>query len=148
VLSHLVDFTISLLLLVAVMAYYGVIPGSNIVFLPFFMLMMIGVPIAVGLWLSSLAIRFRDVRFAMGFVIKMLIYSAPILYSASQIPDEYRIWYSLNPIVGVVEGFRACLLGTEIPWMFVFPGFLMLIFFLATGAMYFRRMERVIVDVI
>ena len=148
VLSHLVDFGISLILLIAVMAYYGVVPGANIIFLPFFLLMMVCVPIAIGLWLSSLAIRFRDVKFAMPFVIKMLIYSAPILYSASQIPDEYRFWYSLNPIVGVVEGFRACLLGTDIPWLFVLPGFAMLMVILATGAMYFRRMERVVVDVI
>jgi len=147
-LSRLVDFAISIVLLIAVMVYYGVVPTANIIFLPIFLVMMVSVPVAIGLWLSSLAIRFRDVKFAMPFAIKMLIYSAPILYSASQIPDEYRFWYSINPIVGVVEGFRACLLGTDIPWMYVLPGFATALILLASGAMYFRRMERVIVDVI
>lgn len=148
VLSRFVDFAISLLLLVAVMLYYGVVPKANLLFLPLFVVMMICVPAAIGFWLSSLAIRFRDVKFAMPFAIKMLIYTAPILYTASEIPDGYRFWYSLNPIVGVVEGFRACLLGTDIPWLFVLPGFAVSLILLATGAMYFRRMERVIVDVI
>ena len=148
VLSKLVDFGISLLLVVAVLVYYGVAPTLNLLILPLCVLMMMAVPISAGLWLSSLAIRFRDVRFAMSYMISMLMYSAPIVYSASAIPEEYRLIYSINPIVGVIEGYRAALLGTEIPWEYIVPGLFTNALLLVSGAIYFRRMERVIVDVI
>ncbi len=148
VLAKLVDFSISLILLVGVMLYYGVMPTWNFVFLPFFLVLMTMVPAAVGFWFASLAIRFRDVKFAMPFMIKMLIYSAPVLYSASELPEQYRFWYSLNPIVGVIEGFRGCLLGTPLQWEYILPGAVTALLMLITGAMYFRRMERIVVDVI
>ncbi len=148
VLAKLVDFSISLILLLAVMIYYGVAPTWNLLLLPIFVILMMCIPAGIGLWLSALAIRFRDVKFAMSFVIRMLIYTAPILYTASSIPDQYRLIYSLNPIVAVIEGFRACLLGTPIEWQFIVPGAVTSILLLASGAMYFRRMERVFVDVI
>lgn len=147
-LSKLVDFSISLLLLVGVMIYYKVTPTWNMLLLPGFVLYMVLIPAGIGLWLSSLAVRFRDVKFAMAFIIRMLIYTAPVLYSASSIAPEYRLLYSLNPIVGVMEGFRACLLGGAIPWEFIVPGMATAVLMVLTGAMYFRRMERVIVDVI
>ena len=148
VLAKLVDFSISIILVVAVMIYYQISPTWNLVYLPLLVLLMMIVPSGVGLWLSALAIRYRDVKFAMPFIIRMLIYSAPILYSASAIPDQYRFLYSLNPIVAVVEGFRACLLGLPMPWEFILPGSLVAVLVLVFGAVYFRRMERVFVDVI
>jgi lipopolysaccharide transport system permease protein len=148
VFARLVDFSISLLLVFAVMAYYQVTPSWNLLYLPIFIAMMIAIPAGIGMWLSSLAIRFRDVKFAMPFIIRMLIYSAPVLYTATLIPEEYRVWYSLNPIVGVIEGFRACFLGTDIPWQYVWPGVLTTILLVVSGAFYFRRMEKIIVDVI
>ena len=110
--------------------------------------MMILIPAAVGLWLSSMAIRFRDVKFAMSFAIRMLMYTAPIVYSASSIPESYRMLYSLNPLVGVIEGFRACLLGLPMPWSYIWPGAMTTVVLLFGGVFYFKRMERVIVDVI
>lgn len=148
VLSKLVDFGISLLILLCVMVYYRVLPSWNLLFSPLFLVMMISVPAGIGMWLSALAIRFRDVKFAMPFVVRMLIYSAPIVYSASSIPEKYRIIYSLNPIVGVIEGFRSCLLGTPIHWIYILPGIFTAIFLLLSGALYFTRMERIFVDVI
>lgn len=148
ILSKLVDFTISLLLLIGVLIFYKISPTWNLLYLPFFILLMICVPAGAGLWLSALAIRFRDVKFAMPFIIRMLIYSAPILYTASSIPDGYRFIYSLNPIVAVIEGFRSCLLGTEIPWAFIIPGAITALLILVSGALYFKKMERVFVDVI
>jgi len=148
VLSKLVDFVISLVLLIGVLLYFQVTPTWNMMFLPVFMLYMILIPAGIGMWLSSLAVRFRDVKFAMSFIIRMLIYTAPVLYSASSIPSEYRLLYSLNPIVGVMEGFRACLLGGPMPWEFIIPGMVTGLLMVLSGAMYFRRMERVIVDVI
>ncbi|HEB87792.1 MAG TPA: ABC transporter permease [Gammaproteobacteria bacterium] len=148
VLAKLVDFSISLLLLVAVMVYYQVAPTWNLLYMPLLVLLMMAVPAGIGLWLSALAIRYRDVKFAMPFVIRMFIYSAPILYPASAIPDAYRFLYSLNPIVAVVEGYRACLLGMPMPWEYIVPGTIVALVLLLFGAVYFRRMERVFVDVI
>jgi lipopolysaccharide transport system permease protein len=148
VLARLLDFAISILIIVSVMLFYRIQPSWNLLFFPLFMTMMMTVPAGTGMWLSALAIRFRDVKFAMPFVVRMLVYSAPIVYSASTIPEKYRILYSLNPIVGVIEGFRACLLGTPMPWLFIVPGIITSILLLVTGAFYFRKMERVFVDVI
>ena len=148
ILAKLVDFSISLLLLVGVLFYYQISPTWNLVYLPMLVLLMMSVPAGIGLWLSALAIRFRDVKFAMPFVIKMLIYSAPILYTASTIPEQYRFLYSLNPIVAVIEGYRACLLGLPMPWEFILPGVVTAGLLLFSGALYFKKMERVFVDVI
>ncbi len=148
ILSRTVDFGISIVILFCVMVYFGVSPTWNLVLFPFFVLYMMAIPCGIGLWLSSLAIRFRDVKQAMPFFIQMLMYTAPIVYSASSIPEHYRILYSLNPIVGVIEGFRACVLGLPMPWMYIWPGMLMAALLLISGAFYFKRMERVVVDVI
>lgn len=148
VLAKLVDFSIALTLILGVMLYFGVLPGWQLVLLPLFFVLMMIIPAGIGLWLSALAIRFRDVKFAMPFIIRMLIYSAPILYSASAIPEDWRILYSLNPLVGVIEGYRACLLGTPLEWQFILPGLLTGTLLFVSGAIYFRRMERVFADVI
>ncbi len=148
VLAKLVDFGISLLLLIAVLLYYGVTVSWNMLLLPVFVIYMTLVPAGIGMWLSSLAIRFRDVKFAMSFLIRLLIYTAPVLYPASAVPDPYRYVYSLNPIVGVIEGFRAALLGTPMPWEYILPSLAMGIVLVVSGAIYFRRTERVFVDVI
>ena len=148
ILSKLVDFGLSMLIILAVMLYYQVLPTLNLLFFPLFVLLMMTISAGVGMWLSAMAIRFRDVKHAMPFAIRMLMYSAPIVYSASSIPETYRIIYSLNPIVAVIEGYRACLLGTPIPWSFIWPGIITAAILLISGALYFKRMERVFVDVI
>jgi len=148
VLSRLVDFGISLIIVVLVMLYYRVMPTWNLVFLPFLLIMMASIPVGIGLWLSALAIRYRDVKHAMPFVVRMLIYSAPIVYSASSIPETYRFFYSLNPIVGVIEGFRACMLGSPMPWIYIWPGIITAALMVVTGVFYFRRMEQIFADVI
>lgn len=148
ILSKLVDFTISIVLIVGVMIWYDVTPKWNLFLFPLFLAMMICISAGVGMWLSAMAIRFRDVKHIMPFVIRMLMYSAPIVYSASSIPDHYRLLYSINPVVGVIEGFRACILGVAIPWQFIWPGTCTAIILLISGMAYFSRMERVFVDVI
>lgn len=148
VFSRLVDFGISFLIVILVMIYYQVPPTWNLLFFPVFTLMMICVSAGIGMWLSAMAIRFRDVKHAMNFFVKMLMYSAPIVYSASKIPENWRMVYSLNPIVGTIEGFRACLLGTPIPWQYIYPGAITALVILLTGVFYFNHMERVFVDVI
>lgn len=146
--ARLIDFTISMLVMLAVMLYYRVLPTWNLLLFPLFVVLMMSIGAGVGMWLSAMAIRFRDVKYAMPFAVRMLMYSAPIVYSASSIPETYRIMYSLNPIVGVVEGYRACLLGTPMPWTYIWPGTVTALILLISGALYFKRMERVFVDVI
>ena len=146
VLAKLIDFGISILILCAVALYYHVMPTWNLVFLPIFVLLMMSIPAGIGLWLSALAIRFRDVKHAMPFVVRMLIYTAPIVYSASSIPDTYRFMYSLNPIVGVIEGYRACLLGSPMPWLYIWPGIFTSIVLLLGGAFYFKRMIAIVIS--
>ena len=148
VLAKLVDFGISLLIIITAMLYYKIMPTWNLMYLPLFILMMISISAGVGMMMSAMAIRFRDVKHAMGFMIRMLMYSAPIVYSASSIPVKWRFIYSLNPIVGTIEGFRACMLGLPIPWAYIYPGIITSAAILIFGALYFKRMERVFVDVI
>jgi lipopolysaccharide transport system permease protein len=148
VFATLMDFSISLLILLFVMAYYRIAPTWNILFLPAFVLMMICIPAALGMLLSSLAARFRDVKFATRFAITLLMYSAPIVYSAASLSPEKRFIYSLNPIVGVIEGFRASLLGTEIPWIYILPGIATTVLLLVVSMLYFKRTEWIFADVV
>jgi len=147
-LAKMVDFGISMLIILVVILFYRVMPTWNLLFLPLFVVQIMSIALGVGLWLSAMAIRFRDVKLAMPFVIRMLMYTAPIVYSASSISEKYRIIYALNPLVSVIEGFRACLLGTPFPWQFIWPGMVITIIIVVSGALYFKRMERVFVDVI
>ena len=146
--SKLIEFFISMLIVIFVLLYYRVIPNWNFLLFPFLILYMMGFVIGFGLWASAMAIRFRDVRRAMPFFIRIFMYSAPIIYPLSAIPEFYRVFYSLNPLVGIIEGFRSCFLGTPVPWYSIGVGFGVSIIFTIIGAMYFKRMERVFVDVI
>ena len=148
ILSRMVDFSISLVILIGIAIYFDVVPTWRLLFLPLFIIEMMMIPAGLGMWLSSLAIRYRDVKYAMPFATRMLMYTAPIVYSASSIPEKYRILYSLNPLVSVIEGYRAILLGSSIPWNYVLPGSIITVLIFLSGAMYFRYMERIIVDVI
>ena len=148
VLARLVDFGISIIIVLAVIAYYRVAPTWQLLLFPLFLILLMSIGAGVGMWLSAMAIRFRDVKFAMHFIIQMLMYSAPIVYSASSIPKNYRTIYSLNPIVAAIEGFRASLLGTEIPWEYIWPGVITTLILVVSGGLYFKKMERIFVDVI
>jgi lipopolysaccharide transport system permease protein len=148
VLARMIDFGISMLIILVMTAFYRVTPTWNLLLFPLFVILMMAVSAGVGAWLSAMAIRFRDVKVAMPFAIRMLMYTAPIVYSASSIPEKYRIIYSLNPVVGIIEGFRACLLGTPMPWIYIVPGIITGGVLLVSGIYYFRHMERVFVDVI
>jgi len=149
ILSRLVDFGISILIVIGMLIYYRTSPTWNLLFFPVCVLFMMIVAAGAGMWLSAVAIRYRDVKYAMPFVLKMLIYSAPIVYSASSMHNPtYRFIYASNPIVGVIESFRATLLGLPIPWGSIWPGFVTALILLVSGAFYFKRMERIFVDVI
>lgn len=148
ILAKLVDLAISMLLIMGVVLYYRIMPTWRMLLFPFIVVYMAGLSASIGMWLSSMAIRFRDVKYIMPFLVQMLMYSAPIVYSASTIPEKYRLLYSLNPIVSVIEAFRSCILGTPFQMIYILPGVAITILLFIFGAMYFKRMERIFVDVI
>ncbi|MGI9292334.1 MAG: ABC transporter permease [Gammaproteobacteria bacterium] len=148
VLGNLVPFCISSVIVVAVLIFYQTPLTSNMLMLPVFILLMMLTPLAFGFWFSSLAIRFRDFNIAMTSFLRMLIYTVPVMYPSEEIPDELRQYYILNPFVGVIEGFRSCLLGLPFQWDSITTCIVITTVLILTGSIYFRRMERIIVDVI
>lgn len=146
--AKLVDFAIALMMLFGLMAVYRVAPTSGIVALPVLVLVMVCAAAGAGMWLTALAIQYRDVSYAMGFLVQLLMYAAPVVYPASLVPTQYQMIYALNPMVGVIEGFRAALLGTRpMPWAMIAVGAVAAAVMLVSGALYFRRKERVFADV-
>jgi lipopolysaccharide transport system permease protein len=148
-LAAIVDFLISLVLLAAVMAYYGIVPGVSIVWLPFFLALMVITSLGVGFWLSALNVEYRDVSYTIPFLNQFWFLITPILYPTSMLSDRLRLVYSLNPMVGVVEGFRWALLNTPPPaasTILISSVAAGLLFF--SGIIWFRRRERTFVDAV
>ena len=149
VLSRLVDFAIALVLVVGLLAWFKVVPTIWVLVLPVLVLLMMLSASGLGMWLTALAVQYRDVKYAMGFGVQVLMYAAPVVYSINEIPDRYRIVYALNPMVGVIEGFRSAVLGTNpMPWDLLAVGSVTAGLIAITGALYFRRMERLFADVV
>ena len=149
VLAKLVDFGIAFLLLGLMMIWYGIAPTWNMLFLPLLILLVILTAAGVGMWLSALAIQYRDVRFAIPFITQLLMYAAPVVWPASLIPQQYRLLYGLYPMAGVIEGFRSALLGTtSLPWDLILMGSVSAMTIALFGAFYFRRLERIFADVV
>ena len=147
--SKLVDFCIALLLLFGLMAWFKTIPTIWALTLPLLIMLMMLTAAGLGMWLTALAIQYRDIKYGMNFAMRLLMYAAPVVYPASLIPQKYRLLYGLNPMAGVIEGFRAALLGSRpMPWDLITVGSIMAIVFAVTGALYFRRMERIFADVV
>jgi len=148
VLAKLIDFGISFLILLGLMVWYGVRPTLGALLVPLFVILMMLTAAGVGMWLTALSIQYRDIRYGSNFFVQLLMYASPVIYATSAIPERYQILYALNPMVGVIEGFRAVLLGTRvIPWDFLGVGTLMAVVFFISGAIYFRSMERYFADV-
>jgi lipopolysaccharide transport system permease protein len=148
VLAKLVDFGIAMLMLVCLMAFYGFAPTWNILFLPVLISVMVASALGIGLWLTAMAIQYRDIKHALNFVVQLAMYASPVIYSANIIPEQYRYIYAINPMVGVIEGFRSALLGSgPMPWNLVLVGALSTTLILVSGLFYFRRQERIFSDV-
>lgn len=148
-LSGAVDFVLAFGVLVLIMVYYGIFPGVNVVWLPMLLLLAFVTALGVGLWLSAMNVQFRDVKHALQFLTQMWMFATPIAYSSSEVPALWRPIYALNPMVGVVEGFRWALLGTETaPGPMIIVSSLAAVTILVSGAFYFRRMERTFADVV
>lgn len=149
VLSGVVDFALSMVVLVGIMMYYGVQVTANILWLPALLLLALATALGVGLWLSALNVEYRDVRYTVPFLTQVWLFATPIAYPSSLLPEPWRTLYGLNPMVGVVEGFRWALLGaaTRPGWMIAASSAAALVL-LVSGAYYFRRMEDTFADVV
>jgi lipopolysaccharide transport system permease protein len=149
VISGLVDFVLAFIVLVGMMLAYGIFPTINIVWLPLLLLLTFISALGVGLWLSALNVQFRDVRYTVPFLIQFWLFATPIAYPSSLLSEPWRTFYGLNPMVGVVEGFRWALLGADTaPGPIILVSALMALALLVGGVFYFRRMEKTFADVI
>jgi len=149
VLGGVVDFLIQFVILLIMMAYYKVMPTIAVWTLPFFLLLAIITALGFGLWLSALNVLYRDVNYILPFLTQIWLLVTPVAYAAKEIPDRWQLIYALNPMVGVVEGFRWALLGTQtLQWNVLAISAAISLTLLVTGALYFRRMERTFADMI
>ena len=149
VLSGLVDFILAFVVLLGMMAYYGHVPTVNVVFLPFLLILALMTSLGTGFWLSAMNVQFRDVRYTIPFLIQIWLFATPIAYPSSLLAEPWRTIYGLNPMVGVVEGFRWALLGTQTaPGATILVSSLMATILFLTGAFFFRRMEKTFADIV
>lgn len=148
--ASLVDFLVSLVILTGLMIWYGFAPGLRIFALPLFVLVAFSAAMGAGLWIAALNVKYRDFRIIVPFVVQFGLYVSPVGFSSTIVPEQWRLLYSLNPMVGVIDGFRWAILGehTQLYW----PGFLLslalVLVMLITGIVYFRKTEKTFADVI
>lgn len=149
VLPGVVDFALAFLVLIAMMLYYGIVPGFNVLWLPLFLLLALISSLGVGLWLSALNVKYRDVVYVVPFVAQFWMFVTPVAYPSSLLHQPWRTLYGLNPMVGVVEGFRWALLGTNTaPGPIIAVSSTAALVILVSGAFYFRRMEKTFADIV
>ncbi|MGF1606309.1 MAG: ABC transporter permease [Rhodothalassiaceae bacterium] len=146
--ARLVDFAIAFVLLIGLLLAFGLVPNWNALALPLLIVIMTASAAGLGLWLTALAIQYRDVNHAANFFVRLLIYAAPVIYPVTLVPEHLRLIYALNPMVGVIEGFRAGLLGTRpMPWDYIALGATVAAILAVAGLFYFNRKEHVFADV-
>jgi lipopolysaccharide transport system permease protein len=146
----LADFVVNLAMLAVLMVWFGFLPGWRIVLLPAFVALAVLASLGPALWITALNVKYRDFRYIIPFIVQFGLYLSPVGFSSSVVPDKWRFWYSLNPVVGVIDGFRWCLLGGQSP--LYLPGFLLSLvvvaLFLWFGVRYFRATERTFADIV
>ncbi len=149
VLAPAVDFLLSFLILLGLMVWYGVVPTWGVLALPLFLFFAIMLALAIGLWLAPLNVKYRDVGHTIPFLIQFWMYASPVAYPVSLVPEQWRLLYSLNPMAGIIEGFRWALLGTASPdFMVMAVSAVIVVALLLGGIVYFKRMERTFADVV
>lgn len=145
----LIDFALAFIVLLGMMLYYGILPTVNVIWLPLLILLTLITSLGVSLWLSALNVQFRDVRHALPFLTQLWLFATPIAYPSSLLSEPWRTLYSINPMAGVVEGFRWALLGTETaPGPMMIVSTLTALALLVSGTFYFRRLEKTFADVV
>jgi homopolymeric O-antigen transport system permease protein len=149
ILSGVIDFVLALVVLLAMMIFYHLVPPTTVVWLPLFLLLALVASLGTGLWLSAMNVQFRDVRYTVPFLTQFWLFATPIAYPSSLLHEPWRTLFGLNPMVGAVEGFRWALFGTTAaPVAVVAMSFATALAVLVTGALYFRRMERTFADIV
>lgn len=149
VIAALFDFAVTFLLFLAMMVFYGIHPGIAVLSLPIFLFLMAATAVGVGFWLAPLNIEYRDVTYLLPFITQLWMFLTPVVYPATLIPEKWRFFYGLNPLTGVVEGFRWALLGVgpgPSPMLFVSAAVSVLL--MLTGIVWFRRRERTFTDAV
>lgn len=149
VLGGVVDFVVAFVVLLLMMLYFGITPTINVIWLPFFLLLALITSLGVGLWFAAMSVQFRDVRYAIGFLVQIWLFATPIAYPSSMLEEPWKTLYGLNPMAGVVEGFRWALLGTDTaPGPMIIVSFIVATLLLISGLFYFRRMEKGFADLV
>lgn len=148
VISPLMDFAVAFVILLGMMFYFGYPPTIKILWLPLFMLLALSTSLGVGLWLSALNVQYRDFQYTVPFLIQIWLFASPVVYPSSLLPYPYSVIYGLNPMAGVIEGFRWALLGTNPPSSMIAVSTMIVLVILISGAFYFKRMEKIFADVV
>jgi len=149
VLSGVVDFVLAFIVLIGMIFYYGIVPTTNVIWLPFLLMLSFMASLGVALWLSTMNVQFRDVQYIIPFLTQFWLFATPVAYPSSLLSEPWRTLYGVNPMVGVVEGFRWALLGTHTaPGPIIIVSSLVALLLLVSGALYFRRMEKTFADVV
>ena len=148
ILSPLVDFAIAFIIFIGMVFYFGFTFTISILWLPVFLLLALATALGIGLWFAAINVQYRDVRYALPFVVQLWLFASPVIYSSTLLPERFQIIYGLNPMAGVIEGFRWALLGTEPPGSLMIASAIIVVVVLISGAYYFRRMEKIFADVV
>ena len=149
VLPAVIDFAIAFVVLLGMMAYYGIAPTWNVLWLPLFLLWALTTALGTGLWLSAMNVQYRDIRYAVPFLVQFWMFASPVTYPSSLVPEPWRALYGINPMASVIEGFRWALLGTAtVPGPMTAVSLAAAVALLLSGAYYFRRVERTFADVV
>jgi lipopolysaccharide transport system permease protein len=147
--TPVVDFSLAFLMLLGMMVWYGFHPTWNALYIPLFLLLAFSTALAVGLWLSALNVKYRDVRHTVPFLVQIWMYASPVVYPMSIVPEKWRLFFALNPMTGVIEGFRWGLLGKDSPdFGVMIASTIVVILLLFSGLVFFRHMERTFADVV
>jgi len=149
VFASLVDFVLAFAVLLMMMLFYGYVPTANVIWLPFLLVLVLITALGVSFWLSALNVQFRDVRYVVPFLVQLWLFASPVAYPSSLLSEPWKTVYALNPMVGVVEGFRWALLGTDTrPGLMIAASSLMALLLFLSGCFVFRRLEKTFADVI
>ncbi len=149
ILSPLIDFAIAFVVLIGLMFYFGFLPGFNILWVLVFLLLELMLAAGLGLWLAAINVEYRDIAYAIPFLLQLVLFASPVIYSSSFVPPRYQVIYGLlNPMAGIIEGLRWAILGTDPPGVLVFASAGIIIFVLISGVYYFKRREKLFADVV
>lgn len=149
VLSGIVEFAVAFIILIGMMFYFKIVPTIAILTLPLLLIILLATVLSISLWLSALNALYRDIQYTIPFLVQIWLFVTPVAYSSGLIPDRWQILYSVNPMAGVIEGFRWALLGTQIPsWPNLLMSLIVVLALLVTGVFFFKRVEKTFADVL